>query len=294
MDIEYYNNDSSVFLTSADNAFENSIIWHARIGHIGQERMTRLAREGLMSNHAKVTLSTYEHCLIGKSKRKPFGKAIRASFPLKLINCDICGPMNVRARHGGFYFITFIDDYTRYGYVYLICHKSEVLDCFRRYMRLVENQLDKSIKALKTDHGREYLSKQFKEFCDEKGIARQLTMPYTPQKKGIVERRNQTLLEMVRSMMAQANLPISYWGDVLLAAAYILNRMPSKSVSSTPYELWTDKKPDLNNLQPWGSIGYVHNTSHRHGKLGPRGKKCIFIRYSKYSKGCVDRWTTRW
>ena len=68
-------------------------------------------------------------------------------------------------------------------------------------MRLVENQLDKSIMALKTDHGREYLSKQFKEFCDEKGIARQLTMPYTPQKNGIVERRNQTLLEMVRSMM---------------------------------------------------------------------------------------------
>ena len=102
------------FFTSSDITYDNSIIWHARIGHIGQERMTRLAREGLMSNHAKVTLSTCEHCLIGKSKRKPFGKAIRASFPLKLINSDICGPMNVRARHGGFYFITFIDDYTRY------------------------------------------------------------------------------------------------------------------------------------------------------------------------------------
>ena len=63
--------------------------------------------------------------------------------------------------------------------------------------------------------------------------------------------------------------------------------MPSKLVSSTPYELWTGKKPDLNNLQPWGSIGYVHNTSHRHGKLGPRGKKCIFIRYSEHSKGYV-------
>ena len=66
LDIEYYNNDSSVFLTSFDNAFENSIIWHARLGHIGQERMTRLAREGLMGNLAKVTLSTYDHCLVGK------------------------------------------------------------------------------------------------------------------------------------------------------------------------------------------------------------------------------------
>ena len=150
-------------------------------------------------------------------------------------------------------------------------------------MRLVENQLFKSIKALRIDRGREYLSEQFKELCDEKGIARQLKMPYTPQQNGVVKRRNRTLLEMVRSMMTQANLPISYWGDALLTAAYILNRVPSKSISSTPFELWTDKKPDLNNLQPWGSIGYVHNTSHRHGKLGPRGKKCFFLRYYEHS-----------
>ena len=88
--------------------------------------------------------------------------------------------MNVRARHGDSYFITFIDDFTRYGHVYLISHKSEALDCFRRYVSLVENQLDKSIKALRTDCGREYLSKQFKELCDEKGIMRQLTMHRTP------------------------------------------------------------------------------------------------------------------
>ena len=185
------------------------------------------------------------------------------------------------------YFITFINDYTRYDHVYLISHKSEALDCFRRYMRLVENQLDKSIKAFRTDCGREYLSEQFKELCDEKGIERQLTIAYTPQQNGVAERRNRTVLEMVRLMMAQANLPISYWGDALLTTTYILNRVPSKSVSSTPYELWTSKKLDLNNLRPWGSIGYVHNTSHRYGKLGPKGKKCIFIRYSEHSKGYV-------
>ena len=66
LDIEYYNNDSSVFWTSYDNASDNSIIWHARLGHIGQERMTRLAREGLMGDLAKVTLSTYDHFLVGK------------------------------------------------------------------------------------------------------------------------------------------------------------------------------------------------------------------------------------
>ena len=71
------------------------------------------------------------------------------------------------------YFITFIDDFTRYGHVYLIFHKSEVLDCFRRYIDLVENQLDQKIKTLKIDRGREYLSEQFKDLCDEKGIGTQ-------------------------------------------------------------------------------------------------------------------------
>jgi hypothetical protein len=195
--------------------------------------------------------------------------------------------MNVRARHGSFYFITFIDDFSRYGHVYLISHKSEALDCFRQYMNMVENQLDKSIKALRTDRGSEYLSEQFKRLCDEKGIKSQLTMPSTPQQNGVAERRNRTLLEMVRSMMAQANLPISYWGDALLTAVYILNRVPSKSVSSTPYELWTGKKPNLSYFRLWGSAGIVHDTSHKYEKLGPRGKKCIFIRYAEHSKGYV-------
>ena len=154
-------------------------------------------------------------------------------------------------------------------------------------MNEVENQLDMRVKTLRTNRGHEYLSKQFKEFCEEKGITRQLTIPATPQQNGVAERRNRTLLEMVRSMMAQANLPVSYWGDALLFATYILNRVPSKSISSTPYELWTSKRPDLSHLRAWGCAAYVHDSSHRYGKLGPRGKKRIFIRYSEHSKGYV-------
>ena len=78
---------------------------------------------------------------------------------------------------------------------------------------------------------------------------------------------------MVMSMMAQANLSISFLRDALLIAAYILNRVPSKSISSTHYELWNGEKPDLGNLPLWGCAAYVHNNSHQYGKLGPRGKK---------------------
>ena len=169
----------------------------------------------------------------------------------------------------------------------MISHRYEALDCFISYSALVENQLNTKIKSLWIDGGHEYLSDLFKTYCDEKGIARQLTIPYTPQQNGVAERGNRTLLYMIRLMMAQAKLPISFWGNVLMIATYILNRVPSKSVPSTPYELWKGEKPDLNIMQPWGCVAYVHNIFHEYGKLGPRGKKCVFIRYSKYSKGYV-------
>ena len=285
--IDLFDSISSSSYVANVNKNVDSVTWHARLGHIGRDRMTRLAREGLLGPLAKVDLPVCEPCLAGKACRKPFGKAVRATQPLELVHSDICGPMNVKARHGASYFLTFIDDYTRYGYVYLIAHRYEALECFKRFVAEVENQQEKNLKAFRTDRGREYLSDQFRELCETKGIRRQLTTPYTPQQNGVAERRNRTLLDMVRSMMAHANLPISFWGDALLAAAYILNRVPSQSVSSTPYELWNGEKPNLEHLRPWGSAGFVHNTSQKYGKLGPRARKHIFIRYSESSKGYV-------
>jgi Integrase core domain len=90
------------------------------------------------------------------------GTGTRSEFSLQLIHLDIYGPMNVRARHGGRYFITFIDGYTRYCHVYLISHKSESLTCFKKFIIFVENQLDRKVKALRTDCDREYLSDEFK------------------------------------------------------------------------------------------------------------------------------------
>ncbi|KAK4397694.1 Retrovirus-related Pol polyprotein from transposon TNT 1-94 [Sesamum angolense] len=115
--------------------------------------MTRLAREGLLGSLAKVNLPTCEPCMAEKARRKPFGKAKRATHPLELVHSNICGPMNVRARHGAFYFVTFIDDYSCYGSVYLLSHRSEALDCFKRFLAEVENQREMNLKVLKTDKG---------------------------------------------------------------------------------------------------------------------------------------------
>ena len=172
--------------------------------------MAKLAREGLLDPLAKVDLPICEPCLARKACRKPFGKAVKATQLVELIHSNICGPMNVKACHGASYFLTFIDDYMRYGYILLIAHRYEALDCFKRFVAEVENRHEKSLKALRTNRGREYLSNQFKDLCEEKGIRRQLTISNTSQQNGVAERRNRTLLDMVRSMMAQANLLIPF------------------------------------------------------------------------------------
>ena len=157
--------------------------------------------------------------------------------------------MTTQARGGYSYFITFTDNLSRFGFVYLMKHKSEAFDKFKEYQKMVENQTGKSLKVLRTDRGDEYLSSDFLDHLKKKEILSKWTPSYTPQLNGVAERRNRTLMKMVRSMMCHVDLPISFWGYALETAIYILNRVPSKSISSTPYEIWKGRKPNLIHLK---------------------------------------------
>ena len=183
--------------------------------------------------------------------KSPFiGQGDRASEVLELIHTDVCGPFSEMARGGFSYFITFTDDHSRYGYVYLLKYKSESFEKFKEFRAEVEKQTGKSIKILRSDRGGEYLSTEFLEFLKINGIVSQLTPPYTPQHNGVSERRNRTLLDMVRSMMSFTDLPIYLWRYALNTAIYILNRTPSKAVPKTPYEIWHVKLPSFNCMKP--------------------------------------------
>ncbi|KAK9009221.1 hypothetical protein V6N11_035766 [Hibiscus sabdariffa] len=199
--------------------------------------------------------------------KAPFsGKGERASDLLGLIHSDVCEPMNTQARGGYQYFITFTDDFSRYGYIYLMRHKSEFLEKFKELKNEVQNQHGKSIKALRSDRGGEYLSQDFDELLKECGIVSQLTPLGTPQWNGVSERRNRTLLDMVRSMMSHTDLPTSFWGYALETAAFKLNRIPSKSVQKTPHEMWTGKRPNMSFMKIWGCKAYEFLTNSGKGR----------------------------
>ncbi|GJU38117.1 retrotransposon protein, putative, ty1-copia subclass [Tanacetum coccineum] len=139
------------------------------------------------------------------------------------------------------------------------------------------------IKAIRSDRGGEYISQEFKDYLKANGIVQQLTPPYTPQHNGVSERRNRTLLDMVRSMMNLTTLPLSFWDYALEFATRILNMVPTKKVDKTPYEVWYGKVPNLSYLKVWGCEALMKRDMP--DKLEQRSVKCIFIGYSKETMG---------
>lgn len=140
----------------------NTLLWHCRLGHISESRINKLYKEEFFDPYDYESLGTCESCLMGKMTKSPFtGHGERASELLGLIHTDVCGPMTTPARGGYSYFITFTDDLSRFGFVYLMKHKSEAFDKFKEYQSMVEKQTGKCIKILRSNRGGEYLSSEF-------------------------------------------------------------------------------------------------------------------------------------
>nr|GEV40880.1 hypothetical protein [Tanacetum cinerariifolium] len=178
--------------------------------------------------------------------RKPFShKTEKVKDVLGLIHTDVCGPLKHVSKKGASYFITFTDDYSHYGYVYLLKHKHEVFKTFKVFKSEVENQLRKTTKSIQSYRGGEYISQEVKDYLKACGMVQQLTPPYTPQHNDVFERRNRTLLNMVRSMMSLATLPLSFRDYALESDARILNMVPTKKVDKIYMNYGMEKYADF-------------------------------------------------
>jgi len=142
--------------------------------------------------------------------------------------------------------LTFIDDFSRYTWVYFLRQKSEVFEHLKDFKALVENQSTRKIKILRTDNGGEYVSRNVQTLCSEAGIQLQHTIPYTPQHNRVAEQKNKSLKEMASCMFPARSLPFKLWVEALNCANYIQNIYPRRSVKDmTPFEAWSCCKPEV-------------------------------------------------
>nr|GEX62841.1 retrotransposon protein, putative, Ty1-copia subclass [Tanacetum cinerariifolium] len=234
-EIDFFNsyaNDSSMYAISKKRAklyLDSALLWHCRLGHISKKHIEKLQHYGLLNSTDLRAFEKCISCMSGKMARKPYTHQVeRAKDLLGLIHADVCGPFKIMSRQGASYFVTFTEDFSRYGYAYLLKHKHEVFETFKVFQKEVENQLGKTIKLLRYDRGGEYMNQEFLDHLRDYRIIAHRTPPYTPQHNGVSERRNRTLLDMVRSMMSQTTLSKSFWDYVLETVARILNMVPTK------------------------------------------------------------------
>ena len=176
-----------------------------------------------------------------------------------------------------------MNDYSRYDYVYLIKWKFETFEKFKEFRVEVENQLGKRIKAIWSDWGGEYLHGDFKDYITQDGLVSQLTALGTPQQNSVLERRNRTLLEMVRSMMSYSTLPISFLAYALNTTIHPLNLVRSKSVPKTSMELWSGRKPSMRYLHIWGCLAHV--LKGKLDELEPKSEVRLLLGYPKETSG---------
>jgi transposase InsO family protein len=230
-------------------------------------------------NHVKG--SKCHACVQSKQTRKPHKAAEpRNSAPLELVHSDLCEMNGVLTKGEKRYFITFIDDCSRFCYVYLLKTKDEALNYIKAYKAEAENQLERKIKRLRSDRGGEYFSNTFDEFCVEHAIVHERTSPYSPQSNGVAERKNRTLTELVNAMLDTAGLSKEWWGEAILTACHVLNKVPMKDKEITPFEEWEKKRLNLSYLRTWGCLAKVNVPINKKRKLGPQTVDCVFLGYA--------------
>ncbi|KAJ9543952.1 LOW QUALITY PROTEIN: hypothetical protein OSB04_023659 [Centaurea solstitialis] len=181
-----------------------------------------------------------------------------------------------------FGFVTFIDDCTRVTWVFLLKHKSDVSSVLPNFILMIKNQFGVNIKRLSSDNARDYFNQTLTSYCQKEGIIHESSCVKTPQQNGVAERKNRNLLDQTRALLFQKNVPKHFWGEAVLTATYLINRLPTRVLEfKSPMEVLCSFYPNIsisNNLVPriFGCVSFVHIHSQERGKLDPRALKCVF------------------
>ena len=178
-----------------------SWLWHLRFGHLHFGGLKQLSSKKMVKGlpHIDFPKQFCEGCVLSKQSRKSFPKeaSYHAKKPLELIHIYICGPIIPTSLGKHQYFLTFIDDYTRKIWIYILKEKAKIFNMFKKFKAIIKNKSGYSIKVIYSDQDGEFTSNSFEAFCKENGIWHQLIAPYSPQQNDVAERKNYSILNMV-------------------------------------------------------------------------------------------------
>ncbi|GKB75452.1 retrovirus-related pol polyprotein from transposon TNT 1-94 [Tanacetum coccineum] len=276
----------SVPNTFAFSVFNNKYsLWHHRLGHVSNNTLKHILVISKCVSH-----TTNESCLtchMAKFAKLPYSISdSHAKEPFALIHIDIWGPYKVSTLGHHKYFLTIVDDCIMAIWTYLLIKKSDVYPVFKTFVKFVTTQFGKEIKVVRSDNALEFLQGSIRPLMKSLGIEHQTSCVERPQQNGKVERRHINILEIARALRLHAYLPISYWGDCVITATYLINRFPTAVLKfKTPYEVLLHSEPTYEHLRVFGCLAVASNPSRITDKFDSRGVPCLFLGYPQHQKG---------
>ncbi|GJU15157.1 putative ribonuclease H-like domain-containing protein [Tanacetum coccineum] len=269
---------------------DESKLWHRRLGHLNFKTMNKLVKGNLVRGLPSKLFENDQTCVAcqkGKQHRASCKSKTEnsISLPLHLLHMDLFGPTFVKSLMKKMYCLVVTDDYSRFTWVFFLATKDETSGILKSFITGIENLVDHKVKVIRCDNGTEFKNKEMNQFCEMKGILRQYSVARTPQQNGVAERRNRTLIEAARTMLADSKLPTTFWAEAVNTACYVQNRvLVVKPHNKTPYELFHGRTPTLSFMRPFGCPVTILNTIDHLGKFDGKADEGFFVGYSLNSK----------
>ncbi|GJS44749.1 putative ribonuclease H-like domain-containing protein [Tanacetum coccineum] len=265
-------------------------LWHKRLGHVNFKTMNKLVKGNLVRGLPTKLFEINQTCVAcqkGKQHRA-FCKSKTVSSisqPLQMLHMDLFGPTFVKSLMKNMYCLVVTDDFSRFSWVLFLATKDETSEILKTFITGIENLIDLKVKVIRCDNGTEFKNKIMNQFCEMKGIKREFSVARTPQQNGVAERKNKTLIEAARTMLADLKLPTTFWAEAVNTACYVQNRvLVIKPQNKTPYELFLGRKPALSFMRPFGCPVTILNTIDHLGKFDGKANEGFFVGYSTNSK----------
>ncbi|KAG9094427.1 hypothetical protein FS749_012503 [Ceratobasidium sp. UAMH 11750] len=286
------NTEGSVAMVQAApaaNVAATGVSWHCRLRHIGVGALRRLADEGLIAKLTKSDLEAIERCrvcILGKGARLPFPRSLSVTTaPLEIVHSNLCGPFDPTVG-GARYTASFVDDFSRVAWVFLLKTKDEVAKVFMRLRAHVELFTGFKIKTLRSDGGGEYKSHLLADYLADAGILHQTSCPDSSQQNGVAERFQRTLFDRVQCMLEDAGMAWGWWGEAALTAVHIYNQTPHSALpnSACPLSLWPNESVSLAHIRVFGSPCFAIDVSKHRKKSASRATECRLLGYDSPSK----------
>ncbi|XP_019181634.1 PREDICTED: uncharacterized protein LOC109176683 [Ipomoea nil] len=259
-------------IVQCNSAMATIELWHKRLGHFPFNKIHLLC--DIPNSQSK--MDPCDVCHYAKQKRLPFPLSSTSSKAIfNLIHVDIWGPFPVKYMGGERYFLTIVDDYSRYTWIHLMRNKSETREKLKNFHKQIHTHHGLAIKTLRSDNGMEF---NLVDFFAEHGIIHQRSCVHTPQQNAVVERKHHHIMSVARALRFQEKLPLEFWGLCVMHAAFIINRLPS-SVTDwiSPYQKLYGEKPTLENIKIFGCLCYAATLPNQRHKMASRSRRCVFV-----------------